>query len=123
MDSVLNFPMYYAVVDAFGQPNGPMRNLTAALATVQKAFPVRCCRLRSTGSTDATAQDPGLLGNFLENHDLPRWRNSTADPQLAYNALVWSFMSDGIPIGTSHIHLSNLGTDESSLLRPRARCL
>ena len=39
-----------------------------------------------------------VLGNFLENHDLPRFRNTTADPQLAYNALIAQFIFDGIPI-------------------------
>lgn len=41
---------------------------------------------------------PEYLGNFLENHDLPRYRNTTADPQVAFNALVWQFLSDGMPI-------------------------
>jgi alpha-amylase len=43
-------------------------------------------------------QDPSVLGNFIENHDLPRWRNATVDPQLGYNAMVAQFMFDGIPI-------------------------
>jgi len=42
-------------------------------------------------------QNPEYLGNFIENHDLPRWRNTTVDPQLAY-AMTAQFMFDGIPI-------------------------
>lgn len=40
-------------------------------------------------------KDPGLLGNFLENQDLPRWANMSVDPQSMYNAMVFNFMSDG----------------------------
>ncbi len=40
-----------------------------------------------------------MLGNFIENHDLPRFRNLTADPMIAYNAMVLQFMMDGIPVG------------------------
>ena len=43
-------------------------------------------------------QDPGVLGNFLENQDLPRWHNVSVDPQSLWNAMVFNFMSDGIPI-------------------------
>ena len=43
-------------------------------------------------------QDPTLLGNFLEDQDVPRWANISVDPQSMWNAMVFSFMSDGIPI-------------------------
>jgi len=43
-------------------------------------------------------KDVGLLGNFLENQDLPRWHNMTVDPQALYNAMTFTFMSDGIPV-------------------------
>ncbi len=43
-------------------------------------------------------QDPTLLGNFLEDQDVPRWANHSVDPQSMWNAMVFSFMADGIPI-------------------------
>jgi len=43
-------------------------------------------------------KDVGVLGNFLENQDLPRWQNLSVDPQSLYNAMVINFMTDGIPI-------------------------
>ncbi|THH31745.1 hypothetical protein EUX98_g2435 [Antrodiella citrinella] len=82
LDSILNYPMYTALTDAFAIPG----------------------TLNSSSITDTLAQyktkfkDPGLLGNFLENQDLPRWANFSTDPQSMYNAMVFNFMSDGIPI-------------------------
>ncbi|KAJ7445782.1 glycoside hydrolase family 13 protein [Mycena galericulata] len=82
LDSVLNYPTYYALVSAFGIP-GPqnMSALTSILAQSKTAY------------TDTT-----VLGNFLENQDVPRWHNLSVDPQSMYNALTYSFLSDGIPI-------------------------
>lgn len=82
MDSVLNYPIYNGIMEAFQYP-GPrnMSGLVAHINGVQAAFP-----------------DPGLLGNFIENHDLPRFRNTTSDPQIAHNAMVFQFLYDGIPI-------------------------
>lgn len=42
-------------------------------------------------------QDVGVLGSFLGNHDLPRYHGLQVDPRTAWNALVWQFMSEGIP--------------------------
>ena len=39
-----------------------------------------------------------MLGNFLEDQDVPRWAGISVDPQSMWNAMVFSFMSDGIPI-------------------------
>lgn len=36
-----------------------------------------------------------MLGNFLENQDLPRWANISVDVQSLWNAMVFNFMSDG----------------------------
>ncbi|KAF9052781.1 alpha-amylase [Panaeolus papilionaceus] len=82
LDSVLNFPMYSALVEAFGIP-GP-QNTTALVETFQ--------------DSKKKFKDVGLLGNFLENQDLPRWHNHTVDPQSLYNAMSLNFMSDGIPV-------------------------
>lgn len=39
-----------------------------------------------------------VLGNFLENQDVPRWANISVDPQSLYNAMTYTFMWDGIPV-------------------------
>ncbi|KAF8163067.1 glycoside hydrolase family 13 protein [Crassisporium funariophilum] len=82
LDSVLNFPMYNALVSAFAIP-GP-QNMTAIAEVFE--------------DSKAKFTDLGLLGNFLENHDLPRWHSQSVDPQSMYNAMTYNFMSDGIPI-------------------------
>lgn len=82
LDSVLNFPMYTAIRDAYTLP-GPKNatQLDQVFAEAKSKF-----------------HDTTLLGNFLENHDVPRWHNLSVDPQSLYNAMAWNFMSDGIPI-------------------------
>ncbi|KAJ2931426.1 hypothetical protein H1R20_g5722, partial [Candolleomyces eurysporus] len=82
LDSVLNFPMYAALRDAYTIP-GPAN--VSQLASVFEES--------KTKFADTT-----LLGNFLENHDVPRWHNLSVDPQSLYNAMAWNFFSDGIPI-------------------------
>ncbi|KAK8864242.1 hypothetical protein IAR55_001488 [Kwoniella newhampshirensis] len=81
MDSVLGYPLYYGIVNGFGTPRGNMSAFVDIASQTLASFP-----------------NPGLLGNFIENHDLPRWRNVTADAQLAYNAMVAQFMFDGLPV-------------------------
>jgi alpha-amylase len=36
-----------------------------------------------------------VLGNFLENQDLPRWHNLSVDPQSLYNAMTVTFLTEG----------------------------
>ncbi|WVF71631.1 hypothetical protein IAT40_006439 [Kwoniella sp. CBS 6097] len=81
MDSVLGYPLYYGIVNGFGTPMGNMSNFVDIANQVLASFP-----------------NPGLLGNFIENHDLPRWRNVTADAQLSFNAMVAQFMFEGLPV-------------------------
>jgi len=82
LDSILQYPMYTALVEAFAIP-GP-QNISALTDMMNQS--------------KAKFVDPGLLGNFLENQDLPRWHNQSVDPQSLYNAMAFNFMSDGIPI-------------------------
>ncbi|KAF8136155.1 glycoside hydrolase superfamily [Boletus edulis] len=82
LDSVLNYPMYGAIVNAFTIP-GP-QNITALTDMIAQS--------------KQKYEDCGLLGNFIENQDNPRWHNISVDPQSLYNAMVFNFMSDGIPI-------------------------
>ncbi|KAJ9101540.1 hypothetical protein QFC20_005233 [Naganishia adeliensis] len=46
----------------------------------------------------STFPDPGVLGTFISSHDASRFRAITSSDSVAYNALVWQFMFDGIPI-------------------------
>jgi len=82
LDSVLNFPMYAALRDAYTIP-GPA-NVSQLADVFQQS---------KTEFADTT-----LLGNFLENQDVPRWHNLSVDPQSLYNAMTWTFLADGIPI-------------------------
>ena len=36
-----------------------------------------------------------MLGNFLEDQDLPRWANISVDIQSLWNAMVFNWMTDG----------------------------
>ncbi|KAI0798094.1 alpha-amylase [Abortiporus biennis] len=82
LDSILNYPMYTALTQAFWIPGALNSSaITNTLELYKTKF-----------------KDPGLLGNFLENQDLPRWANMSVDPQSMYNAMAFNFMSDGIPI-------------------------
>lgn len=67
LDSILHYPMYNALVDAFTIP-GPL-NMSAMTDMI-----AQCKQLFS---------DPTVLGNFLENQDVPRWGNLSVDPQSA----------------------------------------
>lgn len=82
LDSILNYPVYDALVEAFQIP-GPAN--TSGLALVHDAM-------------KSTMSDVTVLGNFLENQDLPRWHSLSVDPQSLYNAMVYNFMTDGIPV-------------------------
>ena len=65
MDSILHYPMYNALLSAFGLP-GP-QNMSAMTDMISQ-----CSTL---------FKDPTLLGNFLENQDVPRWANASVDEQ------------------------------------------
>ncbi|KAG2080264.1 glycoside hydrolase family 13 protein [Suillus cothurnatus] len=82
LDSTLNYPMYTALLNAFTIP-GPQNTSAVADMIAQEA---------------AKFKDPTLLGNFVENQDIPRWANISVDPQSLYNVMVFNFMTDGIPI-------------------------
>ncbi|KAI5124072.1 hypothetical protein M0805_003899 [Coniferiporia weirii] len=82
LDSILHYPMYNALVSGFTIPGA--QNISAVTDMIAQ------CKQLFT--------DPTLLGNFIENQDNPRWGNLSVDPQSLYNAMVFNFMSDGIPI-------------------------
>lgn len=43
-------------------------------------------------------KDPTLLGNFIENHDQPRFLSLTSDSALDKNVIAFTILGDGIPI-------------------------
>lgn len=57
--------MYSALTSAFAIP-GP-QNMSALVSMIQE--------------TQKLYPDPTVLGNFLENQDVPRWANISVDPQ------------------------------------------
>jgi alpha-amylase len=65
LDSILNYPIYSALVEAFQIPG---KANTSGLALVHDSMKGRF-------------KDVTVLGNFLENQDLPRWHNLSVDPQ------------------------------------------
>ncbi|KAL4984959.1 glycoside hydrolase superfamily [Aspergillus falconensis] len=81
MDGVLNYPIYYPLLDAFSSTSGSLSDLANMIETVKY-----------------TCSDATLLGNFIENHDNPRFASYTDDVSLAKNVAAFVILSDGIPI-------------------------
>ncbi|KAI3110421.1 CAZyme family GH13 [Penicillium roqueforti] len=81
MDGVLNYPIYYPLLNAFQSTSGSMTDLYNMINTVK-----------------STCKDSTLLGSFVENHDNPRFASVTDDIALAKNAVTFTIMADGIPI-------------------------
>ncbi|KAF8243736.1 alpha-amylase [Wilcoxina mikolae CBS 423.85] len=95
MDGVLNYPMYYALTQAFQSTHGSIIGLVATLVTIREICP-----------------DPTLLATFSENHDQARFPSLIADLSLTKNIITYTLISDGIPViysGQEH-HFSS-GTD------------
>ncbi|KAK7023885.1 Not1-domain-containing protein [Favolaschia claudopus] len=82
LDSVLNYPLYNALLAAFALP-GP-QNMSALMDYIEQS--------------KKTFKDTTVLGNFLENQDVARWHNLSVDPQSLYNAMTYTFLSDGVPV-------------------------
>lgn len=96
MDAILQYPQYNALVNAFVLPGAQnMSALTDMIAQSKAKFPVRCLYCLRLDVILISMQDTGVLGNFVENQDLPRWNNLSVDPQSLWNALTFNFMSDG----------------------------
>ncbi|KAJ5221488.1 uncharacterized protein N7469_010375 [Penicillium citrinum] len=81
MDGVLNYPIYFPLLKAFKSTSGSMSDLYNMINTVKS----KC-------------SDSTLLGNFVENHDNPRFASYTDDMALAKNVAAFTIMADGIPI-------------------------
>ncbi|KAL2867445.1 alpha-amylase [Aspergillus lucknowensis] len=83
MDGVMNYPTYYPLVEAFKSPNGSISDLYNMISAVS-----------------SQCEDPTLLGNFVENHDNPRFpsQSYTGDVSQAKAVIAFVFLTDGIPI-------------------------
>ncbi|KAJ5449451.1 glycoside hydrolase superfamily [Penicillium daleae] len=81
LDGVLNYPVYYQLLYAFESTSGSISDLYNMINSVA-----------------SDCSDPTLLGNFIENHDNPRFASYTSDYSQAKNVLSYIFFSDGIPI-------------------------
>lgn len=84
---------YYWITQAFQSTSGSMSNLVNGINQMKD-----------------TCSDTTLLGSFLENHDQPRFASLTQDFSLAKNAIAFSILQDGIPIGklsflNTHSHI------------------
>ncbi|KAL2835119.1 glycoside hydrolase superfamily [Aspergillus cavernicola] len=81
LDGVLNYLIYYPLLDAFSSTSGSISALYEMIGTVNSA-----------------CADSTLLGNFIDNHDNPRFASYTNDMSLAKNVAAFVILSDGIPI-------------------------
>ncbi|KAJ5150855.1 glycoside hydrolase superfamily [Penicillium canariense] len=81
LDGVLNYPIYYQLLYAFESSSGSISDLYNMINSVA-----------------SDCSDPTLLGNFIENHDNPRFAYYTDDYSQAKNVISFLFFSDGIPI-------------------------
>ncbi|KAL9132427.1 MAG: hypothetical protein Q9175_006399 [Cornicularia normoerica] len=81
VSGLLNFPVWYLVIDAFGSISGSITNLYNGITEMQ-----------------GNCTDVSLLGNFVENHDVNRLPYTVSDPGLNQNAIAFVMLNDGIPI-------------------------
>lgn len=81
VDGLLNFPLYYGLFYAFNATGGGIQNLVNLIA-----------------QNEGNCTDTSLMGNFIENHDLPRYAGITADQHQRVNAIAFTFVMDGMPV-------------------------
>ncbi|EME83175.1 glycoside hydrolase family 13 carbohydrate-binding module family 20 protein [Pseudocercospora fijiensis CIRAD86] len=81
MPGALNYPNYFWLNRAFASTSATMTELANNIQWL-----------------NSTCTDVTLLGNFLENHDNPRFPTITKDTGLTQNAIAFSILNDGIPI-------------------------
>ena len=69
-DATLNYPMYYKLKNAF-QSRQTMRNIHDGV------------------QQNSVFRDTSVLGNFLDNHDNPRFLSANGDTTVLMNALTY----------------------------------
>ncbi|WVQ85180.1 hypothetical protein IAT38_007345 [Cryptococcus sp. DSM 104549] len=80
IDSVCGFGLMYGFVKVF-TGGSTMSTLSYYISKAAESY-----------------SDPTVIGQFLDNQDLPRFNSLTSDRTLVYNAIVGSFMYGGMPI-------------------------
>jgi len=80
LPGVLSYPLYFTLINVFASQQS-MYNLQSINQAYQASF-----------------SNPNLLGNFIDNHDHPRFLNMQPDTQLYKSALAYTLLSTGIPI-------------------------
>jgi len=80
LDGVLNYPLYYAMRDAFAYGKS-LRGMESSLQAINLSF-----------------KDPSVLGVFVNNHDNTRFLHENSNRNRFINAIVFSLLSNGIPI-------------------------
>ncbi|KAI8805238.1 glycoside hydrolase superfamily [Cladochytrium replicatum] len=96
MDGVLNFPAYLNANHAFRDTTGRI-GMDALAAFWTKL--------------NATYKNPDLLGNFIDNHDGPRFLALQPDRALWRNALTYIYATRGIPVVYSGTEQGFTGSD------------
>jgi alpha-amylase len=81
LDGILNYPLYFPLIQAFNSTKGSISGLADQISNMQTS-----CR------------DITLLGTFSENHDVPRFPSYTSDISLVKNVMAFTLLSDGIPV-------------------------
>ena len=78
---MLNYPLYFAMIDSFAQSNS-FRNL-----------------VKQVNENAATFRDHKVLGNFIDNHDHNRFLHDNGNRKnITRQALTFNFFMEGIPI-------------------------
>ena len=80
VNSMLNYPLYYTILDVFAYGKS-MYELRTSLQNIKNAF-----------------KDHMALGNFVDNHDNPRFLNRNGNYKRLMNALAFIIFGEGIPI-------------------------
>jgi len=80
VDGTLSYPMFFTLRSVFASGQS-MNNIQSMLQQMGTYF-----------------SDQSLLGNFVDNHDNPRFLNENGDHALYKSALLYSMYSEGIPI-------------------------
>ena len=80
LDATLDYPLYYAMRDVFGGQQS-MYQLQSMLQECEQSF-----------------SDVSVLGTFLDNHDNPRFLSTQQDYTLYKNGLLFTVLTQGIPI-------------------------
>lgn len=81
MDEILGYPAYHTSVWFFNDTRAQSYNM-----------------LYDFLNTSSLCRDTSLVGEFMENHDKPRFASYTDDMSLVKNNMAYIMLKDGIPI-------------------------